>query len=80
MQSKSQARVSLQSFILMIENQFFAKVKLVRSDNGVEFNMPDFYASKGIIHQTSCVETPQQNAIVESKHQHILNVSRSLFF
>jgi len=42
--------------------------------------MHDFYAQKGIIHQTTCVETPEQNGIAERKHQHLLNVTRALLF
>jgi len=30
--------------------------------------MKDFFHTKGIIHQTSFVETPQQNGIIERKH------------
>ena len=80
MVQKSEARKFLINFIQMIETQFDARIKTIRSDNGHEFNMPDFYSSKGIVHQTSCVNTPQQNGVVERKHRHLLNMSRALLF
>ncbi|KAK8921731.1 hypothetical protein KSP39_PZI020888 [Platanthera zijinensis] len=80
MKSKGEARQHLKNFIHFIDTQFSTKLKTIRTDNGLEFSMNDFYQSKGILHQTTCVETPQQNGIVERKHQHIMNVARALFF
>ncbi|GJT51217.1 putative RNA-directed DNA polymerase [Tanacetum coccineum] len=51
-------------------------LKTIRSDNGTEFinnKMEQFLKEKGIIHQTSCAYTPQQNGIAERKHRHLLN-------
>ncbi|WVZ14716.1 hypothetical protein V8G54_012282 [Vigna mungo] len=59
---------------------FKTKVLTIRSDNGTEFIMAEFYKNTGIVHQTTCVETPQQNGLAERKHQHLLNVTRSLLF
>ncbi|WJX75247.1 hypothetical protein P8452_58797 [Trifolium repens] len=80
MKHKSEARQLLHNFISLIHTQYHVVIKTVRSDNGQEFNCPSYYSKLGIIHQTSCIETPQQNSIVERKHQHIMNVTRSLLF
>ena len=83
MQEKHKASQLLQDFYVMIYTQFRAKVKMIRSDNGSEFisgPMKKFYREQGIIHQKSCIDTPQQNGRVERKHRHILNVVRALRF
>ncbi|KAJ4755428.1 Retroelement pol polyprotein-like [Rhynchospora pubera] len=83
MVEKSETGDLLKSFCKMIQTQFNQSVKCIRSDNGLEFKsgpMKKFYAEYGILHQTSCVATPQQNGRVERKHRHILNVARALRF
>jgi hypothetical protein len=80
MKNKSETRQHVKNLITMIKNQFNHSVKIIRSDNGPEFLMHDYYSSVGILHQTSCVETPQQNGRVERKHQHLLNIGRALLF
>nr|GMC82663.1 Retrovirus-related Pol polyprotein from transposon TNT 1-94 [Ipomoea batatas] len=69
------------SFVAMIDRQFSQSIKVVQSDNGTEFKcLRDFFSATGILFQTSCVGTPQQNGRVERKHKHILNVARALRF
>ena len=80
LKSKSDVLTVFPNFIAMVENQFNRRVKAVRSDNAPELKFTSFYNSKGIISYHSCPETPQQNSVVERKHQHILNVARSLLF
>ena len=75
MKQKSETGPLIQSFFNLIKTQFSVSIKMVRSDNGLEFQMPTFYAQHDTLHQKSCVSTPQQNAIVERKHQHLLVVA-----
>ena len=63
---KSNAFPLLKAFVIFAENQFGVTVKVMRSDNGLEFKEKtalDFYREKGILHQTSYVDTPQQMAL-----------------
>lgn len=45
-------------FCQLVSTQFNSKVKVIRSDNGMEFHLPIFYSTYGIIHQRTCVEAP----------------------
>ena len=80
MVTKSETKTHIENFIAYVKNQFESNVKIIHTDNGQEFAMKSFFSSKGIIHQTTCVETPEQNGVAERKHQHILNVTRPLIF
>ncbi|CAM8925879.1 unnamed protein product [Rhodiola kirilowii] len=79
--SKSEVALLIKNFCAMTQTQFHKKVRRVRSDNGMEFvSLQQFFATQGIIAETTCIYTPQQNGRVERKHRHILNVARALHF
>lgn len=83
LRSKSDALICLKQFFVLVKNQFSTVIKTVRSDNGYEFfknECTEFFNMSGIVHQSSCVYTPQQNGVAERKHRHLLEVARSLKF
>ena len=80
MTRKSEVHNIIPRFCAYISDQFATTVKTFHSDNAREFIFADYFSNNGIVHQFSCVETLQQNSVVERKHQHLLNVSRSLLF
>lgn len=78
---KTETIEMLKSFCNMVKRQFNRQAKRIRSDKGTEFTNSCFQRylqGEGIIHEMSCVATPQQNGRVERKHRHILNVARAL--
>lgn len=79
-EDKSETRQLVKNFLSLVNTQFGVKVKCIRTDNGQEFLMTSFFNEQGILHQRTCVETPQQNVVAERKHKHILNVTRALMF
>jgi len=78
LKQKSEVVNILEDFVVFIQIQIETTIKVIRSDNGTGFFMTNFFSNKRIIHQTSCVNTPQQNSIVERKYGHLLNVARAL--
>ncbi|KAG8494583.1 hypothetical protein CXB51_012012 [Gossypium anomalum] len=74
---KSETLLYLKQFIQLVKNQFSASIRYFRSDNGSEFfnsECSSLFTNLGIIHQTSCVHTPQQNGVAERKHRHLLEL------
>lgn len=78
MRHKSDVFLYLKQFFTLVKPQFEKIIKKIRSANGIEFindNYHTFVKLMGVIHQRSCVGTPQQNEIVERKHKHLLEVA-----
>ncbi|XP_030949207.1 uncharacterized protein LOC115973109 [Quercus lobata] len=67
-------------FFLTIVDDATRSTWAIRSNNAPEFSLSNFYSDHDIVHQKSCIYTPQQNSVVKRKHQHLLNVARSLQF
>ena len=65
----------------MISTQFNTPIKIFRSNNGREYyknELTNFMKSIGILHQTSCPNSPQKNGVAKRKNRHLLEVTRSL--
>ena len=60
--------ILFQTFHKMIETQYNEKIQILRSDNGGEnqsLNLKRYLEAHGIIYQTTCPNTPQQNGVAE---------------
>jgi len=69
------------SFLNEIKNQFGKVIKVLTSDNGKGYfssSFPTLLNSHGILHQSTCPYTPQQNGIAEWKNRHLVETARTL--
>ena len=72
---KSDVHKRMDGFRRFVVNHFGTTIKTVRSDYGGEFLnrlMNTMFQEFGIVQQTTCPYTPQQNGVVERKHAHII--------
>ena len=80
LKNKSEVAERFLTFHNMIKTQFSATLQVFRSDNGGEFvnkYLQGYFKEHGILHETTCVDTPQQNGVAERKNRQILEITRA---
>jgi transposase InsO family protein len=80
-QDKSETQEVLRKFLRRAQNEFDAKVKKIRSDNGTEFKntqVEDFLDEEGIKHEFSAPYT-QQNGVAKTKNRTLIEMARTMF-
>ena len=68
LKSKSEVSSSFQQFHKMIATQYQSNIQVIHTDNGGEFinqDLKQYLNLHGIIHQTTCPYSPQQNRVAE---------------
>lgn len=78
---KSEVKHKIAHFKSYVSTQFHKTVQTVRSDNGGEFVnhfLLDFFLKHGVIHQTTCPYTSEQNGVAERKHRHLIETTIAL--
>lgn len=74
----------IKTFLSMDSTHFNTSVQTIRTDSTFELGSStshsEYLYSLGIIHQTTCSHTLQQNGVVERKHKHFLETARALLF
>lgn len=71
------------TFHKTVKTQFQTNIQNFKTNNGTEYSnqlLENYFPENGIIHESSCVDTPQQNEVVERKNRHLLEVARSFTF
>lgn len=83
MEKKSMVLDIFKEFQLKMENQMGKKLKVLRSDNGLEYcnsAMNNYLKSAGIVHQTTVPYTPQQNGVAERMNRTLVEKARCMLF
>lgn len=82
LQNKSDVSDVFPKFFYTIKNQFGVNIKRLMSDNGKEYfnHVTSFCQKEGIVHESTCVKTPQQKGIAERKNGHLLDQIRAPLF
>ena len=71
MKSRKEVITGVQDFVMEVTTQYATTLKVLHTDNALEFTqnaIHELCTRKGILHQTTCPYTSQQNGAAERKH------------
>ena len=75
LRQKSEVFQTFVVFFTIFGTQFQAKPQILRTDNEGEYK---FFNDKGLIHQTTYPDIPQQNGVAEWKNRTLLEITRAI--
>nr|GEU93312.1 hypothetical protein [Tanacetum cinerariifolium] len=81
LRSKDEIPEVLIDFLRLVQRGLHAQVRIVRTDKGTEFlnkTLHAYFASEGILHQTSVARTPEQNDVVERRNHTLVEAARTI--
>ena len=81
MKNRAELYSIFQKFYAEILTQFNISIHVLRSDNAREYFFApfiSFMSQHGILHQSFCAHTPQQNGVAERKDRHLIETAHTL--
>nr|GEW66867.1 retrovirus-related Pol polyprotein from transposon TNT 1-94 [Tanacetum cinerariifolium] len=65
----------------LVQRGLQAQVRIVRTDKGTKFlnkTLHAYFATEGIVHQTSVAQTPEQNGVIERQNRTLVEAARTM--
>nr|GEW74048.1 hypothetical protein [Tanacetum cinerariifolium] len=81
LRSKDETPEVLIDFPRLVQRGLHAQVRIVRTDKSTEFlnqTLHAYFASEGILHQTSVARTPNKNGVVERQNRTLVEAARTM--
>nr|GEW51551.1 hypothetical protein [Tanacetum cinerariifolium] len=80
LRSKDETPEVLIDFLRLVQRGLHAQVRIVRIDKGTEFfnqSLYAYFATEGILHQTSVAPTPEQNSVVKRRNRTLVEAAQT---
>jgi len=81
LKKKDEAFMWFCTFKALVENMTGKKIKILRTDNGTEYEsneFKDFCREAGIKRETTTAYTPEQNGVAERKNRTIVEAAHAM--